>query len=212
MEGCPFWGVDDDLTEILLAGLRGSWGAVRIMVMGGSVVARMSRAPRVSSVVLAFFVLVPLLGCSSPVDSLDPGAVEDADPWRGPDWVHRAVRLAVLDRMILEQGEDEVLGSSREDYEVLVEHGILEEEQDGYRVEQDPGKWSPWEEVWSDVDSIDDTLAEILESNTIDWCGKEENAFDFARSYKDGFSGEFDSQEEYRESIADYVDCGDGRL
>ncbi|QKW31815.1 hypothetical protein HUT17_01645 [Nocardiopsis flavescens] len=62
------------------------------------------------------------------------------------------------------------------------------------------------------MDSIDDTLAEILESNTIDWCGKEENAFDFARSYKDGFSGEFDSQEEYRESIADYVDCGDGRL
>ncbi|MFE6307091.1 hypothetical protein [Nocardiopsis sp. NPDC057823] len=180
--------------------------------MGGSVVVRMSRAPRAGSVVLAFFVLAPLMGCSNSVDTSASEAAEDAEPWHGPDWVHRAVRLAVLDRMILEQGEDGVLGSSGEDYEILVEHGILTEEQDGYRVEQDPGKWSPWEEVWSDVDSIDDSLAGILEANTIDWCGEEQNAFDFARSYKDRFSGEFDSQEEYRESIAEYVDCGDGRL
>ncbi|MFL1429385.1 MULTISPECIES: hypothetical protein [unclassified Nocardiopsis] len=161
---------------------------------------------------LAFFVLIPLLGCSDVSDSSGTGADGGVEAWHGPDWVLRTVRLAVLDRMVHEQGADEVFGSVGDGHEVLVEHGILVSEQGGYRVEQDPVEWSPWGEIRSDVDSIDDALAEILESNVVGWCGKEENAFDFARAYKDRFSGEFDSQEEYRDSIADYVDCGDGRL
>ena len=158
--------------------------------------------------------LFGVAGCSI---GSGPEAEPEPTPWHewhDAEWVTRTARIAVLDRMVEEYGSEEALsGAGEEGIEALVENGILVSTEEGFRVEQDPEDgWAPWEEFAYDLNLIDDTLDRLLRENIVGWCGDEVSGEVFVDDYKDRFVDTFDSQEEYRESIADYVDCGDGRL
>ncbi|MEU0488667.1 hypothetical protein ABZ249_05515 [Nocardiopsis sp. NPDC006139] len=158
--------------------------------------------------------LFGVVGCS-----IGSGPEVESEPtpwheWHDAEWVTRTARIAVLDRMVEEYGSEEILsGAGEEGIDALVENGILVSMEEGFRVEQDPEDgWAPWEEFAYDLNLIDDTLDRLLRENIVGWCGDEVSGEVFVDDYKDRFVDTFDSQEEYRESIADYVDCGDGRL
>ncbi len=116
--------------------------------------------------------------------------------------------------MVREHGSEETLSEADEDgIDVLVDNGILVPTEEGFQVEQNPEDgWAPWDEFAYDLNPIDDTLDHVLRDNIVTWCEGGVTGEDFVNSYKDRFVGELDSQEDYRESIADYVDCGDGYL
>ncbi|MFE6386706.1 hypothetical protein [Nocardiopsis dassonvillei] len=132
---------------------------------------------------------------------LPPGYVSQS-------WVERETRLRTLDRMLVENDQEEVLENSTASRERLFDTRILQETEDGYTVELDKDEWRT--EEAGPLNRVDAALVDAMDFNEVTWCGEPVSGDEFVDAYMDEFWETLDSHEEYTASIADYVDCGDG--
>ncbi len=123
-------------------------------------------------------------------------------------WVEREVMVRTLDRMLIENDQEEVLDNSTGSQEVLFDTRILQETEDGYVVELDKDAWRTDEALH--LGELDSALANATGFNEVTWCGEAVKGDEFVDAYMDEHWETLDSHEEYTASIADYVDCGDG--
>ncbi|MFF8767070.1 MULTISPECIES: hypothetical protein [Nocardiopsis] len=123
-------------------------------------------------------------------------------------WVEREAMVRTLDRMLAENGPEEVVADIGGSRDRLLDSGILRQTEDGYTVELDKDAWST--EGVDGTSRIDDALIDAMEANEVTWCGEPVSGDEFVDAYMDEFWETLDTHEEYTASIADYVDCGDG--
>lgn len=135
-----------------------------------------------------------------------PGATESASPDVIPrTWVEREVRVRTLDRMMTEGDPQEVMDNTGDLGERLMETRIVQEGDDGYRVELDKDEWEP--DAVTFTTHLDAALAEAMSANEVTWCEEATPGDEFVGSYLDEYWEAFDTEEEYVESIDTYVDC-----
>ncbi|XKK41500.1 hypothetical protein HFP72_15000 [Nocardiopsis sp. ARC36] len=170
------------------------------------------RRPALFSAALASSLI--LSACTSGDAEAPPG---DAAPEESPSpeyipyfWVEREVRVRTLDRMMTEGDPQEVADNTGDLVERLFATGIVQEGEDGYRVELDKDEWTP--EAVTLVNRLDSALAAAMEGNEVAWCGEPMAGDEFVEGYTDEFWEAYETAEEYEESITDYVDCGTGEL
>ncbi|WP_241474829.1 hypothetical protein [Nocardiopsis xinjiangensis] len=145
-------------------------------------------------------------------------STSEPEPERGgvsPDyvsevWVKREAMLHTFDRMLIEGDPEEVLESSTGSRGDLFESHVLHEDEDGYSIEFDKGEWRTDEA--GGIVSVDVALVNAMDFNEVTWCEEAVTGDEFVDAYMDEHWETLDSQEEYTASIADYVDCGDGRV
>ncbi|MFD3684047.1 hypothetical protein ACFWTE_04375 [Nocardiopsis sp. NPDC058631] len=148
-------------------------------------------------------------GPEEPSDT--PGAEESPSPtYVSYFWVEREVRVRALDRMMTEGDPQEVVDNTGDLVERLFATGIIQEGENGYRVELDKDEWTP--EAVTFVNRLDSGLAAAMKGNEVTWCGDPLPGDEFVRGYTDEFWEAYDTAEEYEESVANYVDCGTGEL
>ncbi|MEU5857635.1 hypothetical protein ABZ799_20090 [Nocardiopsis dassonvillei] len=123
-------------------------------------------------------------------------------------WVEREAMVRTLDRMLTENGPEEVVADIGGSRDRLLDSGILRQTEDGYTVELDKDAWST--EGVDGTARIDDALIDAMEANEVTWCGEPVSGDEFVDAYMDEFWETLDTHEEYTASITDYVDCGDG--
>ncbi|WP_236572174.1 hypothetical protein [Nocardiopsis sp. FR4] len=124
-------------------------------------------------------------------------------------WVEREVMLHILDRMITENEPEEDAEKITGSQNALFEAGIIKETEDGYSVEFDKDEWRT-EEV-NGLSEVDGSLVDATNFDEVTWCGEPVGGRELVDTYMDEFWGTLDSHDAYTASIADYVDCGDGR-
>ncbi len=153
----------------------------------------------------ALAVCAALAACSTP----EPEP-EEAPPADGVSrfWVEREAMVLTLDRMLTENGPEEVVADIGGSRDRLLDSGVLQQTEDGYAVELDKDTWRT--EGVDGTARIDDALIDAMEANEVTWCGDPVNGDEFVDAYMEEHWETLDSQEEYTASIADYVDCGDG--
>lgn len=142
-------------------------------------------------------------------------SASEPEPEEGPPadrvsrfWVEREAMVLTLDRMLTENGPEEVVADIGGSRDRLLDSGVLRQTEDGYAVELDKDAWRT-EEV-DGTARVDDALIDAMEANEVTWCGEPVNGGDFVDAYMEEFWETLGSQEEYTASIADYVDCEDG--
>ncbi|WP_306367703.1 hypothetical protein [Nocardiopsis sp. CC223A] len=131
--------------------------------------------------------------------------------------MRRTVQTFTLERMFAEQDADVLVANAGDDArDVLVDAWILVEDGEEWRVETDPGEWSPdlSEGLGGPgplITQVYDGLYHFMRTNTVTWCGSEVSGIDFVSAYPGRDGESFETLEEYEEDIAEYVDCGSGR-
>ncbi len=124
--------------------------------------------------------------------------------------------ILTLERMFVEEESPEIIANASDrTRESLLEGGALIEEDNQYRLETDPAKWTVAEGLGDDgllPRHVDNAMNALLWENEVTWCDHRMIGRDFVSSYIELYNGKFDTREEYEKSIADYVDCGTGEL
>ncbi|MET9797375.1 hypothetical protein ACFW3Z_18515 [Nocardiopsis alba] len=119
-----------------------------------------------------------------------------------------------VERIFIEQDQEEIIDSTTErQYDDLIEVGALLKGEGEYIFNPDSSSWEAAATL-SDrgvpIARIYNALDAILFANNVTWCGGEIRGTEFVHEYMEEFKEEFDTYEEYEQSIADYVDCGTG--
>jgi hypothetical protein len=128
-------------------------------------------------------------------------------------WMKREVSVRTLDRMFAETGSEEVLGGTDErSVENLLASGVVRPvgAGEGHEVVLDKGEWDT-DDVAGALRRLDGALGGAMWANEVTWCGEPVDGEAFVDAYTEEFEDVFDTHEEYEASVADYVDCGDGR-
>ena len=125
-------------------------------------------------------------------------------------WVEREVQVLTLDRMMSEGDPQMVVDNTGDLSERLFATHIIQEGEDGYRVELNKDEWTP--EAVTSINHMDSALTAAMSGNEVTWCGEPIAGDDFVEGYTDRFWEAYDARSEYEESITDYVDCGTGEL
>lgn len=165
---------------------------------------------KILTAVLIFSGLLLLSSCSKQ----DPGPEQKTLDSPSSEWILRHTKIFTFERMIHEHPEQVLENTGDSGVDQLIEAGVLAKEGDIYTVETSTNKWNTSEDLSSDthINNIDFTLNVILDNNNVTWCGYSISGKDFVRNYTDLHEGSLASYEEYKKSIADYVDCGTGEL
>ncbi|SHK84907.1 hypothetical protein SAMN05421803_13720 [Nocardiopsis flavescens] len=157
-------------------------------------------------------VVLPLMACGAVGTPEEP-----AEPVERTvvtlSWVKREVSVLTLERMFAETGSEEVLGNTDElSVERLLESGAARpvEGGEGHEVVLDKAEWRTDEAV-NGLRRLDGALGGVMWANEVSWCGEAVDGETFVNAYTEEFTKAFDTHEEYEASIADYVDCGEGR-
>ncbi len=161
--------------------------------------------------------MLPLLATAlSAALTLSACSTTEPEPEEGPPsdyvsffWVEREIRVRTLDRMFTEGDPREIVASITDKKDRLLDTRIIQEDEGGYVVELDKDKWNT--EAVHNLGQIDGALGDAMEFNEVTWCGETVTGEKFVEDYMDEFWENLDTSEEYTASIADYVDCGDGR-
>lgn len=104
-------------------------------------------------------------------------------------------------------------GSSWEtDVDVLVASGMIQKSEGGHTVASDANIDELQRNSDAKFSTLGDAMEEVLSSNEVDWCGTPEPGIEFTDRYTEGFDGRYSNENEYLESIDDYVDCGNGHV
>lgn len=153
---------------------------------------------------------------------------DNGSPNASLTWVTNTTMQKTILRMVEEEnGNLEATGSEDAPYlddqpseyyetnfDVLIEVGMLAESDDGYTIASDAelGQLPGEPEVRSSL--LASAMGSILRSNEVRWCGEGVRGMDFTDNYLDTHSNldhrTYDTQDEYLESIEDYVNCGTG--
>lgn len=157
---------------------------------------------------------LPLTSCTpeDPAGSISPEQEGGPSPsYVSFVWVERQLMVATLERMFAENGEEEVIKNIEEDsMKMLTDARIIRPTAKGYYVETNEREWRL--KTAPSINRLDQALYNSFYPNEVTWCEENMNGEDFIDSYTREFQQAFDTVEEYEESIADYVDCGTGRL
>src|SRR5699024_4579010 len=91
----------------------------------------------------------------------------------GVEWITRVVRVSVLQRLIQENGSEEVIENAHHTAEErLQEGGVLVGESSDQRVQVDRDQWKTGlgaNEITTGA--MDGALADLMRTNTVTWCG-----------------------------------------
>ncbi|WP_285734087.1 hypothetical protein [Nocardiopsis sp. ATB16-24] len=174
----------------------------------------MSSSNKIIAAILTLTPALLLTSCSIE----DPGEGTPREPTDKPSssyvsfiWVERQLMVATLERMFTENGEEEVIKNIEEDsMKMLTDARIIRPKTEGYYVETNEREWRL--KTAPSLNQLDQALYNSFYPNEVTWCEENMNGEDFIDSYTREFQQAFDTVEEYEESIADYVDCGTGRL
>lgn len=125
--------------------------------------------------------------------------------------------LLTLERMFAEHDPTEIVANASDRTKNdLLEGGVLVEEDDRYRLETDPATWTVTGGLGGEggvlLSHVNNAMNALLWENDVTWCGYEVVGREFVSSYVGSHRDAYDTQQEYEESIADYVDCGTGEL
>lgn len=163
---------------------------------------------KLALLVLATFSPLTCVSCTAQ----EPEQTEASTP--SNEWVLRQTRVHVLERMIQEDAAQVINDSGEFSVNQLLAADVLRKEGDDYSVETSTFMWDTSDNLseYTHVKEIDFTLRNILEENDVTWRGNEISGEALVDGYVDLHESSFDSIEEYKESIADYVDCETGEL
>jgi hypothetical protein len=168
----------------------------------------MIRTKRAQPAALTIFAIIFCTSCSTH----EPEQIEYPTPSR--EWVTRQIRVSTLDRMIQEDPERVLDNSDEFSINQLTEAEILTQEEGSYSIQTDVSEWNTSEQPSENthINEIDFTITVILENNNVTWCNTSPPGDKFVQEYIDLHRESVGSHEEYRASIADYVNCGTGEL
>ncbi|MFE1101226.1 hypothetical protein ACFW4K_11945 [Nocardiopsis alba] len=159
------------------------------------------------------FTLVCSLALASCGTDLEESEI-DSRPQVSKIRVTNTASAHTAERMFVEQNQDDLIGTLTERQEEdLLEGGVLIDEGDRYTFEPDPDLWTVAAllgEPGVPIARVHNAIHALLFANNVTWCGGEIRGTEFVYEYVDNFDGEFETYEEYEQSISDYVDCGTG--
>ncbi|MFB8765456.1 hypothetical protein [Nocardiopsis alba] len=147
--------------------------------------------------------------------STDPEESEiDSRPQVSTIRITNTASALTAERMFVEQNQDGLIETLTERQEEdLLEGGVLIDEGDRYTFEPDPDLWTVAAllgEPGVPIARVHNAIHALLFANNVTWCGGEIRGTEFVHEYMEEFKEEFETYEEYEQSIADYVDCGTG--
>jgi hypothetical protein len=170
--------------------------------------------------IVAVIVLLPD-GDNDGGTQVEEAGEEEYIPWA---WVRGTARVYVLAEMF-EVDEESVLilgeqgnsfrshGGQRWETNIdyFLDSGLLKEVDGELAVDTtvsvaDAGNALPG----GGHDQMASALGDTLEASQVTWCGEDVKGSVFAEDYVDAHYGEFDSRQEYVESIEEYVACSTG--
>ena len=166
---------------------------------------RESRVP--AFLLIALSMCVAVSACSTSDTEPESGGVPPG--YVSKEWVEREVMLHILDRMLTENDPEEKVETITGSQNPLFESHVLNEDEDGHFIEFDKDEWDN-EEV--PLHRVDVALVYATNFDEVTWCGEPVGGRELREEYMEEFWDTLDSHEEYTASIADYVDCGDGRV
>lgn len=172
-----------------------------------------------------------LSSCTWNTDNQEEETINEEDegsPSAPLTWVTNTTMQKTILRMVEEEnGVLQATGTKEEPYldnqpseyyetnfDVLIESGMLAETDNGYTIasEAELGQLPGEPEVRSSL--LASAMGSILRGNEVRWCGDPVRGMDFTDEYLDTHSNldhrTYETQDEYLESIEDYVDCGTG--
>ncbi|MEV2279393.1 hypothetical protein AB0I72_27835 [Nocardiopsis sp. NPDC049922] len=143
-------------------------------------------------------------------------------------WASATINAYVLQEMFARDEDGSVMENIRDYYEerrefeeaeglahfdgmeILLSSGAIAEIDGGYRVAVDSDEWDLGSGSGVSESEVIQAMVLALEVNEVDWCGDPMNGYEFSEFYLDSYWEDFDSHEEYVESIEEYVTCGSG--
>lgn len=117
--------------------------------------------------------------------------------------------------MLREEGPEDVLANGgAEASDVLLNTRVVMIEEESYSVETTRTEWDITRGPGGgdSISAVDSALAFMMKGNDVSWCGEDLSGREFVRNYMGLHEESFETNEQYEESIADYVDCGTGDL
>ncbi|MGW5875041.1 hypothetical protein ACWFMI_00610 [Nocardiopsis terrae] len=129
--------------------------------------------------------------------------------------VMRQARVQTLQRMLKEEDPKEVLANAGgESSKILLEVNVVLVDGGSYSVETTRTEWDITADLSQkkSISAVDSALDFAMKGNDVNWCGEPVSGHKFVQNYVDLHEGSFEANEQYEESISDYVDCGSGEL
>jgi hypothetical protein len=150
--------------------------------------------------------LVFVQSCSPTEEESEPSAAENA-PVVPIERVVFEAQALTLERMFAESDPEEVFANTdnTDAKETLEDLGVISVTDGVHSVETN---FSAWNNEFGSTVELESALNDVLEDNEVTWCGNTTSGREFVEEYIDLYWGSFDTREQYRESFAEYVDCG----
>lgn len=127
------------------------------------------------------------------------------------DYVLLDAQAILLERMILEEGHDEIFSNVGDDSqkvrEELLRLEVISIEGEECHVETDISQWN-LETNW--MARVEPKINDVIHANEVTWCDSSIGGGEFIENYFTYYWGDYSTREEYQESIAEYIDCGYG--
>ncbi|MET9709948.1 hypothetical protein [Nocardiopsis alba] len=148
-------------------------------------------------------------GCSTSDENSDRPENKEEPPIVPMEYVVFQAQALTLDRMFEEGDPEEVFANTRseeaEDY--LRNRGVITAIDNELSVETEI---SAWDDGFGSMTEISSGFDDVLRDNEVTWCGDTKNGKDFVADYIDLYWESFDTFEEYKKDISEYVDCNSG--
>ena len=184
-----------------------------------------SGAVALSGVVLGCFLFVENnLGESSKGQQEYSDAVDaPSDTYISRIWVQDTTRVHVLAQMFHVDEESvailgdmghpfRVYGNSGDrrwetNIELFLDAGLVKRQGSALVVDKEISLGEAGDNISLTWDQMAGAVGDTLRASWVKWCGEEVRGVEFAKMYYDEYYGEFDSREEYVESMEEYVKC-----
>lgn len=149
-----------------------------------------------------FLVLLFTQGCSTAGEHDDR---TEEPPIVPIEYVVFQAQALTLDRMFDEGDPEEIFANTRseeaEDY--LHNRGVITAIDNELSVETEI---SAWDDGFGSMTEISSGFDDVLRDNEVTWCGDTKSGKDFVADYIDLYWESFDTLEEYKEDLSEYVD------
>lgn len=159
-----------------------------------------------------------LSSCALTDDQAEPPP-EEKESFVPYSWVSATLEHRIVLRLVEEEdGELEIWTPEDEermsDVDTLIAVGMLEETDDGFTIVSDAELDQLPGDPGVSPSMLSSAMESLLNQNDVRWCGEPVRGMDFRDTYLNRYNKydeqPYDTQEEFLESIEDYVDCGTG--
>lgn len=146
-----------------------------------------------------------------------------SDPYISRIWVTDTTRIHVLAQMFhVDEESVATLGDAGHPFrrygnsgdrrwetniELFLDSGLVKREDSTLVVDKEISLGEAGANISLTWDQMAGAVGDTLRASWVKWCGEEVKGVEFAEIYYDEYYGEFDSKEEYVESMEEYVKC-----